>query len=147
MSSRQILQQIATGLRQAGLDIVHPFQVQNYNQAIRSTSSSVHLPSLPTFHRPSTFAILIGNTKNIWDPFIADLLKRDNVEAYLRSEPNPFDQFVSTQINKSLQGIQANYEIRYSYDVQEEFVHFLLLSHVSGLAYLNKVRSPRSFHL
>ena len=120
---------------------MHPFQVQKYNEAIQSTRSSVRLPCLPTFNgmEPSTFGVLIGNTKEIWHHFIRDLQEKRDLEAYLESEKNPFDRFVSIKIENCVRDLDIKSKIRYSYDTKDKFVHFLLLSDVAGLAYLNTV--------
>ena len=72
----------------AGLDLVQPFAVQWYNDA-------VGVPyRLPTFDRHPCLGLLVGNTRALWDHFLAAL----------RANPSrldvrdPLDQFVEAQI-------------------------------------------------
>jgi hypothetical protein len=53
-------------LNSHGLDIAHAFPVQLYN-------ASSTAPPLPTFERPCTLAVLIGNSRHLWAPFVRHL--------------------------------------------------------------------------
>jgi methylmalonic aciduria homocystinuria type C protein len=70
MSGRAAWQQLSADLacclHSKGFDIAHAFPVQLYNA--RSPPSP-----LPTFGRPCTLAILIGNSRHLWRHFVQHL--------------------------------------------------------------------------
>eukprot|EP00123_Amoebidium_parasiticum_P021667 comp7151_c0_seq1/m.2873 comp7151_c0_seq1/g.2873 ORF comp7151_c0_seq1/g.2873 comp7151_c0_seq1/m.2873 type:complete len:254 (-) comp7151_c0_seq1:33-794(-) len=112
----------------AGFCLVQPFQVQRYNHGVRS---SLHLP---TYGRNGTLGILIGNSGELWKPFLEYLAR--NPEKI--DEKNPLDNYAEAQISKicsEVLGGDINHEIRYAYETAEErVVQMQLLAHVSGLA-------------
>jgi hypothetical protein len=150
MRGQPVFDALRSALRPSGIDIIHPIQIQAYNSAIQSCDSCKMLPSLTTYNRPSSLGFVIGNTKKIWRPFIQSINQMQDLSTYLSLEANPFDRFVSTRIENALSELFSKtgikYSARYTYDVDDRFVHFLLLAHVSGLSYFNKVIHPCLFH-
>jgi hypothetical protein len=118
-------------LVQRGIDLIHPFPVQAYNRALIGTN----LPSLPTFARQRTLAVLVANSVNIWDPFINYC--KDNPEII---NSNPLDTYVSQSLTSVLDQFKLKHDVKYTFHGGKNFVHFLLLAHVSGFAYFNKAR-------
>lgn len=58
---------LSSDLAAGGLDIIHPFQVQVFNQKSPAENT------LPEFVRASTLGVLIGNSCKLWPHFIAAL--------------------------------------------------------------------------
>ncbi|TPX62728.1 hypothetical protein SpCBS45565_g06974 [Spizellomyces sp. 'palustris'] len=151
----QLVKSLANALSPAGLAVSQPFPVQRYNN---DPACSPY--PLPTFDRShSTLAILVYNSKSIWEPFIAYLaqdpasrlegaivhLSRisqgcpSNLPSF-KGTSNPLDDFAAKTIESALLNIvpsTTQYLIRYPHNTGKEFVHFQRLCHLSGTAYRN----------
>jgi hypothetical protein len=91
-SPTAVAAQLQQQLAQWGLDIVHPFTPQLFN---------AHCPAdnaLPTFGRASTAALLVGNSKQLWDPFLRHLAAHPEQ----LTAANPLDDYVQTALVASL---------------------------------------------
>ncbi len=132
-----LLEALKSHLARCGLDLVQPFAAQQYNTSLPALRASIPLPLLPTFQLQKTFSVVIGNSKVIWEPFIRSLQNESSLDR------DPFDRYVSQCLDRVLKETMdlhsGSFTIRYSYSSGQEFVHFLHLAHLSGLAYWNKV--------
>lgn len=130
MATQQLLDKLAAALKPSGIDIVHPFYVQLYNNA-----PSVKHP-LPTFGLEKTFSLLLGNTKAIWPPFIEHLVTHPQL---LQAE-NPLDEYVVQAVSKAMLACSSTnieYHVRFSHETDAKFVNMVEASRVAGLAYYN----------
>jgi methylmalonic aciduria homocystinuria type C protein len=91
-SPTAVCAQLQQQLSSWGLDIVHPFTPQLFN---------AHCPAdnaLPTFGRTTTAALLVGNSRQLWDPFLRHLAAHpEQLEA-----ANPLDDYIQTAMAASL---------------------------------------------
>ncbi|KAJ1566285.1 hypothetical protein HK096_001877, partial [Nowakowskiella sp. JEL0078] len=110
-----------------GFDLVQPFRTQAYNEVGPS--------QLPTFGRDGSLSFLIGNTKLLWSQF--SKFVSENGELVL-SQGHPLDHYVVSSIEEIARKFPCKYEIRWTTDKDEKFVHFQSLAQISGLAYFNK---------
>eukprot|EP00040_Diaphanoeca_grandis_P012977 m.65661 g.65661 ORF g.65661 m.65661 type:complete len:240 (+) comp23585_c0_seq2:239-958(+) len=122
--------------RDWGLDVFKSFPVQLYNQAVQ-----IEHPQwvLPTFGREHTLAMVVGNTKLMWDRL------RDHVADQGPTE-NPVDSYVERGLEAATQAALEECGLkgvercqRFSHGVGSNFVHMQLATTVSGLAYLNPI--------
>lgn len=116
-----------------GLDIVHAFNPQGYNAFLDSNIKYSNLIKLSIETTSTSNALLIGNTKVIWKPFLewckcqSDTIPKD-----------PLDKYVINSIQYALQGLKG-YQVFYSFEVGERLVHFQALCNLVGLATFNQV--------
>lgn len=111
-----------------GLDIIQPFAVGEYNLMV----SPKH--QLDDLGDPSHLALLIGCTKAFWNHFKIEIRK----DPSLIDLDNPFDEFVSSNIEKQLKNLETPYKIRYAHRPDPEHVSFQKMASVSGLAHLSE---------
>ncbi|KAJ3300074.1 hypothetical protein HK104_004796 [Borealophlyctis nickersoniae] len=131
MSSwEEILARLQTTLPPLGFDLIQPYAVQRYNRALAPRFS------LPTFGRASTFGVVIGNTKKIWDPFIAYLAA--DPEARLEQQEHPLNAYAAKCFADAVRNVGCRTETRYPDDKGAKFVAFQPLAHEAGLAYYNQ---------
>lgn len=129
-----LVRELSLQFASQGLDIVQPFCIGSYNVPERKAGQA-----LPDYGRGAAcMALLIGNTKAMWDHFI----KAVSSETELLSNENPLDKFAEQAVasaiaaTSSMQGIA--HEVRFSHDTSPSgFVDMLWAAQVSGLAYKN----------
>ena len=86
-----IMQQLLPGCRDAGLDLLQPFQVKWYNDTVEAEHRLLDL------NRDDALGVLIGNTKAIWPRFI-QWLQADKTRLAL---DNPLDSYVMQAIERA----------------------------------------------
>jgi hypothetical protein len=111
--------------------------VQQYNAAVAKIGHEEW--ALPTFGRKGTLAVLTGNTKAIWLPFLR-YVKQQHMER-LNDESSrlePLNMYVESCLQGSVSSCvpEIRSETRFSHSVGSEFVHMQLACEVSGLAKL-----------
>ena len=87
---QQIVARVASGCAEAGLDLVHAFEVARYN------SLAPEAAQLPDFGRASALGILIGNTRELWFHFVPAF----EADAALIKSDNPLDDYVAARLTK-----------------------------------------------
>ncbi|SVE34526.1 uncharacterized protein METZ01_LOCUS487380, partial [marine metagenome] len=85
--------------RESGFDLIQPLQVGWYNTV---TPASVHLPD---FGDPTSLALVIGNTRSIWEHFLNALESSSNLQA----SDNPLDSFTEEQITSACATLSRPY--------------------------------------
>lgn len=131
-----VLARLQAALAQQGLDVAQPFNVQSYNDAVKSKPV---IPQLPDFGRGATAAICVGNSKLLWPAFIQHL----SSNAEFLSQQHPLDAFVHLSVQRALRAALSqpdcrravDSEVRFSDGAGEEFVDMLAAARVSGVAY------------
>jgi len=85
---QEIARRLESGCAEAGLDLVHVFDVGRYNSLAPPGGQ------LQDFGASSGLGILIGNTRKLWAPFVTAVQK----ESALSSSKNPLDRYVAEKI-------------------------------------------------
>jgi len=65
----EAITRISEALALSGFDIAQPFNIGTYNSY---ALENPRLPRFPDFERTEALALLIGNTRLAWEPFLAD---------------------------------------------------------------------------
>jgi methylmalonic aciduria homocystinuria type C protein len=123
-----ITEQVAQGCRPAGLDLVQPFQVAWYNDAVDPAYR------LPDFGNPRALGILIGNTRALWPALLAALRS----DPALRDVADVVDHYTTARVGAVLQPLSHRCAVRWSYDRPPRRVAMQRLGHLSGLAHLSR---------
>jgi hypothetical protein len=98
------LKSLSSNLTARGLDIMHPFQVQVFNQESPPDNK------LPDFGRIATLGILIGNSCQLWPHFIAALASSPTA---IQSD-NPLDQYVESAVHGIMEAMSAGQALDHS---------------------------------
>lgn len=131
MSVLQLASRITTKLESFGFDLHQFFKVHTYNN-FPGVSAKHHLPELLSSN--DTVALLIGNSKALWEPFKA---KAD------LSVINPLDEYTVNVISQVCQSdLSANevpYAVYFTHNApgQDRIIAFQKLVHAIGFAYLD----------
>ena len=128
VSFESLISVAASRLSAAGLDICTTLQVGWYNSAVAGEQR------LPDFGQSVSLAVLVGNTREIWSPFLA-WLTHDLQRLALS---NPLEVYVETVVEQAFGELAFPYHIRFSHRPEPHHVAFQQLAEVAGLAW----RSP-----
>eukprot|EP01122_Echinamoeba_exundans_P015690 TRINITY_DN7579_c0_g1_i1.p1 TRINITY_DN7579_c0_g1~~TRINITY_DN7579_c0_g1_i1.p1 ORF type:complete len:258 (-),score=27.13 TRINITY_DN7579_c0_g1_i1:110-856(-) len=130
-----IVGRIAAPLRKKGLDIVKSFQTEWYNGNVQTGFQ------MNNFGSPTSLGILVGNTREIWTPFI-DWLAQNPTRVIA---PDPFDTYVTEQVNsivsEHIKDVRTEIKFSHGYKAGHG-VAMQKLAHAAGLCYLDP-----EFHL
>lgn len=129
-AAAQIIDSVAKALHPFGLDIVHGFNGAQYNQLMLEHPT---VPPLPLFGRPAALALLVGNTKALWQPFLDDC-KRNPA---LKEVADPIDRYVERLIHQTVSKIKTPSHVRFSHDKGDGFVSLLHAAKASGFAQIS----------
>ncbi|KAL2651908.1 hypothetical protein R1flu_020036 [Riccia fluitans] len=145
---QRILSELSQRLGAFGLDVTAPLSVEWYNAAV---PRALHLPWLGRDRAP--LAILVGNSRAIWEPFKSALRK----QPALLAETHPLDAYVRRSVTSALSsfrlvdaysstgsvparedpGIKA--AVYWDFDTRPgRLVAMQRLACISGMAYLNE---------
>lgn len=91
MSHRKAIRYAVERLKRGGLDAVIAFDVQDFNESTGGEGFR-----LPDFGRERTFALVIGNSRALWKPFIRAL----DEDSRLRNAPHPLDSYTEDLVSK-----------------------------------------------
>jgi methylmalonic aciduria homocystinuria type C protein len=116
---------IAAGCAAAGLDLVQPLRVGWYNDRIEAELR------VPDLGRPANLAVLIGNTRVLWERFV-EALRRDPGRA---AGDDPLDDYVIAAITEVLSALPHRREVRWAHDTRTP-VAMQRLAQIAGLAHL-----------
>lgn len=117
---------IQQNLIDAGIDIVHPFNMDWYNCEVAKKEQ------LTPIAKKSELALLIANTKAVW-PFFKNHLKQN---PDLPNCKNPFESFVEEKIKASLELVSVKSKILFSHHSDPDFFPIQRLAHITGFAWL-----------
>lgn len=94
---------------------------------------------LPDFGRQSTLALIIGNTRNFWKPFLQDYNGHKSL--------NPVDDYVERCVENAIQKISVKSFVKYAHERRDgKMVAIQRACHVSGLAYYDTEISHLCMH-
>lgn len=116
---------IAGRCRSRGLDLVVPFAVGWYNEAVEPPQR------LPDLGRASALGLLVGNTRALWPTFVAAL--RQN-PARLESE-DPLDAYVEDALCQALAPLPHRWTVRWAHATAPAPIAIQRLAEVAGLAW------------
>ena len=91
MAAEAVLAPLRAALAGTGIDLLQPFAVQAYNRAV---AGHARLGPLETFARPGTLAVLLGNTRALWEPLLAACA----ADPGLRESRDPVDDYVQDRV-------------------------------------------------
>lgn len=110
-------------LASSGLDLLAPLPVGLYNQAVPEAFR------LPDFGRPDRLALVIGNTRVLWERF-REALGRD---PGLAAEPDPLDLYVEQAVRAAFADLPERWHARFA----PEAVALQRAAELAGLAWLS----------
>lgn len=111
-----------------GLDLIQPVSVRAYNDIVEP------LYRLPDLQRDDPLALIIGNTRALWPPFVDELRQQSRA----LSQEHPLDAYVVKHLDEAVRALPARAEVRYSHELPPRRVAMQALAEVAGLAW----RSP-----
>lgn len=117
---------LVSHLRLFGLDLVQPFAVAWYNDAIEEPLR------LPDFGDPGRLGLLIGNTRALWPVFL-EALRED---ATLLESRNPIESYVMRVVEAGRSALPVRSAVRWAHSVGRDMVAAQRLAEISGLAAL-----------
>lgn len=104
-----------------GLDLVHPFDTAWYNPKVEPEYR------LPTFGRERALGVLIGSTRAIWPPFMAEC----------RDGSNPLDTWVEARIREASASLPVAWEAFFPPEPPPRRLPFQRLASHTGFAWLS----------
>lgn len=114
-------------LRPAGLDIVHAFDVAAYDALARDHA---RLSPLAAPGREHALAVLIGNTRALWEPFIESY----GADASVRDAAEPLDSWVAAKIGAAVGSVGVAVRVHLATEGGARLVSMLHAARASGLA-------------
>lgn len=121
----ELVAAFAEHLRPAGLDLVAPFSVRDYGARVPARYR------LPLFGRDDALGVVVGNTRALWEPFVASLASEPRG---LRSL-HPLDRYVERAVNASLASLGARHQVRWAHARLSRLVAIQRAAYVAGLAF------------
>lgn len=127
-----IVQALARSIAASGIDLIQPFPVGAYNEAVDPELR------ISDFGDPQSLAILLGNTRGLWPRFIA-ARRRD--EALQRSA-NPIDCYIEAAVRSAIVDLSAQIaphhpiEVRFAHELPPRRIAIQRLAELAGLAAL-----------
>jgi methylmalonic aciduria homocystinuria type C protein len=112
---------------QAGFDLAAACRVGAYNQGVSGELK------LDDFGSPEHLAIVVGNSRALWRPFVAALRS----DPALLKDEDPLDRYTEATIGGAVGELGYPASVRWAHDVGRGLVAIQRLAHVAGLAYLS----------
>jgi methylmalonic aciduria homocystinuria type C protein len=129
MDRDDLLAELTAGCIATGFDLVQPFALNWYNDAVAAEHR------LPDLGRPHGLGVLIGNTRALWAPFLATW--RD--DAALHSAADPIDRYTETHLDAVVAALPRRGELRFAHTPAPRRPAIQRLADLSGLAPLSLV--------
>jgi len=118
--------QLTSHLRLFGFDLIQPFAVGWYNEAVEEALQ------LPDYGDASRLGLLIGNSRALWPVFL-DALREDPTLLQAR---NPIETYVMRVVDAGLRGLTIRCCARWAHSIGRDMVAMQRLAEISGLAAL-----------
>lgn len=122
---QEVAQRVEAGCAERGCDLVQPLAVDWFNGVVSEEQR------LPDFGRTECLALVIGNTRALWPPFVAAL----HDDAALRGDSNPIHRYAERSIGSVIEAAGHRFAVRWSHG-PPPFVPMQRLAQIAGLAYL-----------
>jgi methylmalonic aciduria homocystinuria type C protein len=122
---QSLTETVARRCRSRGLDIVVPFCVRWYNDAVEPPHR------LPDLGRPSALGLLVANTRVLWPIFVAALRRNP---ARLESE-DPLDAYVEAALSEALASVLPPTALRFAHARAPAPIPIQRLAEIAGLAW------------
>jgi methylmalonic aciduria homocystinuria type C protein len=123
----EVARRFAEACRRSGFELSGWLPVGTYNQSIDG------LAPLPDFGRSRSLAVVVGNTRAFWEPFVA-ALRGGEIAA---DEANPVERFTTTRLCRAAEESGAAGEIRFAHEVGPRLVAIQRLAELAGVAWLS----------
>jgi methylmalonic aciduria homocystinuria type C protein len=117
---------LAAALASCGLDLTAALRVAWYNDAVGWRAR------LRDYGRPDSLAVLVGNTRAFWTPFV-DALRED---ATLLADPHPIEAYSMRCISAAAEATAVPCQIFWAHQVGVRVVAIQKLAQIAGLAWL-----------
>lgn len=92
-------------LLEGGFDIAIPFRAGTYNTAVGPEYR------LPGFGRPESLAVLVGNTRRFWKPFVTAF----EADRSLQDDPHPVDLYAERHVTDAARAAGTPFELRWAH--------------------------------
>jgi cyanocobalamin reductase (cyanide-eliminating) / alkylcobalamin dealkylase len=125
--SSELCARFAASLAPLGFDLVQPCRVGWYNDLVDGDLR------LEDWGSPHNLALVVGNTRALWQPFLAALAR----EPVLLERGDPLNRYTEREVQRAAHALAAPYATRWAHDTGSGLVAMQRLAHVSGLAYLS----------
>ena len=123
---RAATRELRAKLGAAGLDLVAPLQVGWYNGRVEQAHA------LDDLGHPGHLALVVGNTRAIWDPLVAALGR----DLALMAEAHPLERYVEAAVTRAVAALGLSAQVRHAHQPPVFSVQALALA--AGMA----ARSP-----
>ncbi|KNB45874.1 hypothetical protein JH06_0485 [Blastocystis sp. subtype 4] len=129
-----LFETIEKGLESWGFDLCQPFEstlIEDYNENV----SGIY--KIPSMGRENTLAVLVGNSRNIWEHFIERLAEDES----LYKEDNPLDAYTKMAIQSVVAKLHVRTCVYYTCDSRTvPFLDYQLIaeSYYSKMCYHHK---------
>ena len=122
----ELTRPFSAALERYGLDIAHAFRVDAFNRT--ATGRDV----LPDFGRPNALAVLVGNTRALWEPLKA-AVKDDGG---LATSAHPLDEYVERHIARAIPDGAPRHAILHSHLMDPAPIPIQRIAESAGFAIL-----------
>lgn len=124
---RRILARLRERCAPAGFDLAAACRVGAYNEIVDGSLR------LSDFGAPEQLAIVVGNTRALWQPFVSALRS----DAVLLASADPLNRYTEQIIGDAVSALGLRAELRWAHDVGPGLVAIQRLAEVAGLARLS----------
>jgi methylmalonic aciduria homocystinuria type C protein len=125
---QRLTDEIAARLAPHGIDLVHPFAVGWFNSAVEPAEA------LAAFGRTGALGVLIGNTRRMWEPFLAAC----RADPILRASADPIEGYVESRVTPTITDLGVRSLLRWAHDPPPR-LPIQRLAALSGFAQLSPV--------
>jgi methylmalonic aciduria homocystinuria type C protein len=127
---RTLCAQVGAACAEAGLDLVHPLRIDEYNAAAPLGFA------MPDYGRRGALGVIVGNTRALW-PRVLEALAAD---PELAADADPIDRYAEAAMRAALAPIGARWTLWLAPDPPPRRPAMQLMAHVAGLAYRSESR-------
>jgi hypothetical protein len=124
---QRIVVQLREQCAPVGFDLVGACRVGSYNELVAGALK------LSDFGAADRLAVVIGNSRALWQPFVAALRS----DASLLASTDPLDRYTERSIGAAVATLGLCAELRWAHDVGPGLIAIQRLADVAGLARLS----------
>ncbi|KAL0483064.1 methylmalonic aciduria and homocystinuria type C protein [Acrasis kona] len=137
-----IIATLSHELERRGLDLTKTFRVGKYNEYFNN-DKCLKLNTSFSKYGDNSLAVLVGNTKAIWKPFVSSYVTQ------YENEKNPLDKYVFDSVHSVLDESFPKHKVYFSHEMQSEnkpVVAIQRAAHISKLAFYDDQCTFLSIH-